>query len=171
MKTILLHNGRTGALEGETLVNDEDYGWLMHWKWRRFKRRGNRRGAGTDYAYRREGDHVTQVYVFMHRAILGLTNSLAQGDHIDGNGLNNQRANLRPATGAENAQNSCAHAGSSSRYRGVSWCAHSRRWQARVGHDGKTFYLGLYSTEQEAAEVALAKRLEIFPFAVLSLTR
>ena len=86
----------------------------------------------------------------MHRLILGLTDSKIQADHADGDGLNNQRNNLRPCINAENARNSRIQINNTSGYKGVSWHARAGKWMARIVFDGKHRYLGLFHTKEEA---------------------
>lgn len=102
----------------------------------------------------------------MHRQILGLDGSdKTQVDHKDRNRLNNQRANLRLATRAQQQQNLPAMGGRS-RFRGVSWDAANDRWRATVVFQGKQHSCGRHKTELEAALAAEAFRLEHMPFAV-----
>jgi len=73
-------------------------------------------------------------------------------DHIDGNGLNNQRSNLRIVTHRGNGQNLKIHRGGK-----LSGCTlrkelKSKPWQAKIQIDGITKSLGYFSTEQEAHE-------------------
>jgi hypothetical protein len=72
-------------------------------------------------------------------------------DHSDGDGLNNQRSNLRPATTAQNNYNQSPQAGTSSRFKGVTWHKKRRKWQASIKVNGKFHYLGLFSDEEKAA--------------------
>ena len=70
---------------------------------------------------------------------------------------------LRLATNKQNAENRAgAASGSKSGVLGVSWYARDRKWSAQVGHNGKNFYLGSFTTIEEAGAVARAKRLELF---------
>lgn len=88
--------------------------------------------------------------VYLHRAALGFPRS--QVDHINGDGLNCRRSNLRCATSAVNARNARAsvHA---SRYKGVS--RKRNRWEARlaVGPRGASRVVArsTFATEEEAA--------------------
>ena len=82
----------------------------------------------------------------MHRLIMGG----AFVDHIDGNGLNNRRSNLRPVTVQQNAWNQRGHGGSSA-YKGVSFDRETGLWRAYYTKDRKRIFLGRYPTEEEAA--------------------
>lgn len=94
------------------LVDNDDYGWINQWKWFAYK------SKQTYYASRiSTGRHLK-----MHRLILGF--EIGDGnitDHIDGNGLNNQRANLRKCTNQQNNFNRRLNPDSSSRFKGVTW--------------------------------------------------
>jgi len=81
-------------------------------------------------------------------------------DHVNGNRLDCRRPNLRCTDKAGNSQSRHA-VKSSSGQRGV--CLHKRtgKWQAAVGHGGRTHYLGLFGTVEEAAAAARAKRVEL----------
>jgi hypothetical protein len=89
----------------------------------------------------------------MHRLILGLSKGDATHvDHINGDGLDNRRSNLRTCTRGQNAMNSrkprrARHQWS--KYKGV--CRHERKWQAYVHIDGRMLNLGLFETEYDAA--------------------
>jgi hypothetical protein len=107
--------------------------------------------------------------IFMHRLILGLVRGDGlESDHINGDRLDNRRANLRVATHAENGQNVRVptRPGLTSQFRGVS--RRGDRWQAfvnvRTPHGRKKHHLGLFQTEEEAARAAAAFRAEVFPF-------
>ncbi len=126
----------------EAVVDDEDYAGLARHAWY-----ARRKGRGLVYAYRRDGAGFTS----MHRALL----AAAPGtdiDHIDGDGLNNRRSNLRLATRGENLRNQRGAWGRSS-YRGVSWRAAQGKWQATIAVDRHRVMLGRFDTEDEAARI------------------
>lgn len=73
-------------------------------------------------------------------------------DHRNGDGLDNQRSNLREATAAENAWNRRPKQGSRTGYKGVNWSGdQTHTWQARIMKDGKRVFLGNFETPVEAA--------------------
>lgn len=87
----------------------------------------------------------------MHRLILGLEfGDRRHGDHINGNGLDNRRSNLRISTPHQNSVNRRGWSGTSSRYKGVSLLP-SGKWRAYISAGGKQLFLGNYATELEAA--------------------
>jgi HNH endonuclease/AP2 domain len=123
------------------LVDDEDYQWLSKRKWR-FNMKG--------YASRsiRQAGKLTTLY--MHRAILDAPKGLIV-DHIDLNGLNNQRANLRLASRKENAHNRGNQRNSKTGLKGVSKAQKGVGWTARIRANEKYIYLGVFKTSELAA--------------------
>lgn len=128
------------------IVDDEDYQWLRQWRW----------GV---WAYERRAYAVRNLYlgnqrqsrVRMHREILQAPEGMLV-DHIDGNGLNNRRSNLRLATHKENARNSRKSIGvSSSTYKGVAYEKETGQWRARIRDDNGLVYIDRYHSEEAAA--------------------
>ncbi|HWU32995.1 MAG TPA: AP2 domain-containing protein [Marmoricola sp.] len=83
----------------------------------------------------------------MHALIMGSPGV----DHVNHNGLDNRRFNLRIATAGLNGANRRPTLGASSAYKGVSRYARLSRWQARIRVDGHLRYLGLFDSEEDAA--------------------
>ncbi len=91
------------------------------------------------------------VRTYLHRLLLGDVEGRVV-DHINGDGLDNRRSNLRHATNSQNITNLVRrNAGKYSKYRGVSRFPRTRCWQARIGANGKGFWLGNFASEEEAA--------------------
>lgn len=84
---------------------------------------------------------------YLHRWIMNAPPD-REVDHIDGDGLNNRRSNLRLATRAENMRNTGPFSG---RFKGVHFDKQTGRWRAQIKHNGRRFSLGRYGTEVEAA--------------------
>ncbi len=83
-------------------------------------------------------------------------------DHIDGNGLNNRRSNLRICTMAENSQNRI-----SSKYplpRGVSLFKRTGKYRAQVKIKGKIKHLGSFDDIDSAEKAARLFRQQHMPF-------
>lgn len=131
------------------LVDDADYEALAANKWYS----GHVPGKNTCYARRDAGGRKSRVRLAMHRVILGAgPNDLV--DHVNGNGLDNRRVNLRLASNAQNRANTPKRKlDASSRYKGVSWNKARGLWRAdiRVGDRQRT--LGYFASEEEAARV------------------
>jgi hypothetical protein len=88
----------------------------------------------------------------LHRILMGAREG-DEVDHIDGNPLNNRRANLRIVTHGQNMKNLPKQRleNATSRFKGVSWHVGRRKWQVLIRSDGASKYLGLFPTEIEAA--------------------
>jgi hypothetical protein len=134
------------------LVDDADFDWLNQFKW------CAHRDCNTFYAKRAAPTvNGKRGVLYMHALLVG------KGcDHKDGNGLNNQRNNLRPATTQQNNWNRGAHKNSTSPFNGVSWNKSSNKWQAHIGFNGKKQHLGYFHDEVEAAQVWDAAACEYF---------
>jgi len=71
-------------------------------------------------------------------------------DHINGNKLDNRKANLRICTNAENLRNRAMTKKNKSGYKGVHWSNRYKKWVASIGKNYKVFVLGQYNTPEEA---------------------
>lgn len=76
-----------------------------------------------------------------------------QIDHINRIGTDNRIANLREATGSQNACNRAARAGSKSGVKGVHWQPKVKRWRVAICLNGKSKFYGYFDTINEAREV------------------
>lgn len=143
------------------LVDDEDYEWLNQFKWYACK-------YGVQYYALRKYPRKQKI-LYMHREILKLTpNDGKLSDHINHNGLDNRRNNLRIVTRIENQWNRRSFKGES-KYRGVSKYKRSNKWRARLTRLDKEYYLGYFDNEIYAAKAYDRKAKEIFgEFAVLN---
>ena len=72
-------------------------------------------------------------------------------DHINGNGLDNRRANLRLATIAQNAWNSIKR-NPRSGYKGVWFSADKSLWRAAIVYHGRRIHLGYFKDKTAAAK-------------------
>jgi hypothetical protein len=86
---------------------------------------------------------------YMHRVILTPSPDFV-ADHIDGDGLNNRRSNLRPASRAQNARNSRRHIKTKTGHKGVYWRDDIRKFEAHI-RAGKKHVLGYFSSLEDAA--------------------
>lgn len=105
----------------------------------------------------------------MHRFIMNAPKGVVV-DHIDGDGLNNRKVNLRFATRSQNGQNRAKKDNKrSSKYKGVSWAKPIERWVAVIRANGKLNYLGSFIDEDAAAVAYNHAALEHFgQFALLN---
>lgn len=113
-------------------VDDEDYDRISQHKW---SLSGIYAARATSYL---TGKRRT---VMMHREIMSTPDGM-ETDHVNGDGLDNRRANLRICTHAENGRNRKAQDGSMSGYKGVSWIKRDRKWRAQIKVGGSLFFLG-----------------------------
>lgn len=96
------------------------------------------------------GSRAKQVY--LHRALWDRWGfaTCSELDHVNTDGLDNRRANLRAATHAENARNRPALANNTSGFKGVSWVSRLRKWRASIWADGRPIHLGVFSAPEDA---------------------
>lgn len=132
MKTVELTQGKVA------LVDDEDYEYLIKYKW--YFHNG--------YAVRAFREDKKHKMILMHRFITKTPKGLYT-DHIDGNGLNNQKSNLRVVTNQQNIFNQKIKTNSSI-YKGVYWNKNAKKWLSQIRFNGKTIYLGLFEKEEQA---------------------
>lgn len=78
--------------------------------------------------------------MLMHRLLLGLTDPKIEGDHFNGNGLDNLRQNLRVVTRAKQSQNRRINKNNTSGARGVNWLSDRQCWRAQVSLNGKDVF-------------------------------
>jgi hypothetical protein len=74
-------------------------------------------------------------------------------DHRNGDGLDNRRSNLRPATRQENSRNRRLQTNNTSGFKGVHWEASSRKWRAVIRVDHRFYRLGRFRTAEDAARI------------------
>lgn len=101
------------------------------------------------YARRKQYSGDTSCAFQMHRVILDAPPETLV-DHINGNGLDNRRSNLRVANPAQNRQNMGRPAHNTSGLKGASWCKRTKKWQATISANKKQYHLGRFATPEEA---------------------
>lgn len=130
------------------LVDDVDYEWLIKWKWYAIKKTKRK----TWYAARMQGgSRKNRKVIYMHKEIIGRVPGL-EVDHRDGDGLNNQRENLRHCTLAQNQQNKGRYSNNTSGYKGVYKIKERDSWTASIRVNRSPVYLGIFKDPVEAAK-------------------
>jgi hypothetical protein len=139
------------------LVDDEDFERINRFKWcvRSFRGRPHYAARGIN-----RGDGRTET-VLMHRVIC----DAPEVDHVNGDGLDNRRCNLRPATRSQNQANArprVVYAGkpATSTFKGVSFDKGTRKWRACIRVERRLRYLGVHESERAAALAYNAAALE-----------
>lgn len=137
------------------IVDDEDYDLATAGnKWQAY------RGRSTYYAQRHtsRADGRPGTSQRMHTLLTGWK----LVDHINRDGLDNRRSNLRPANTSQNMANSALRRDSTSGFKGVTWDGQSRKWRAQITAFGKHRTLGAFDDPVEAAQAYDAAALELF---------
>lgn len=135
--------------EAIALVDDEDFTRLDSHKWH-LHICITSAGVEKRYARRSIYNPETQknIGIYMHREIL----PAPEVDHRDGNGLNNQKHNLRSATRVQNSGNANLRRGKkTSRFKGVSWFSSRHQWRAYGTINYRFKHLGYFEREADAA--------------------
>lgn len=125
-------------IDEEDLPKVSDYCWLAV----KSNKSNSLYAKSPGYQYKDKGSSL------IHRRILNAPKGL-HIDHIDGDGLNNCKSNLRICTHKENLRNSVSLTGVS-KYKGVSPSS-KNGWRAYIAPDRKQIHLGCFKTEEEAA--------------------
>lgn len=145
-------NGRK-QVSGYALVDDEDYSRVMEYKWHK--------NIAPHAVYARGNEWTGKGWrgIKMHRLILGLkTGDPRLVDHIDHDGLNNQKSNLRICDKSTNAMNQKIRKSNVSGFKGVfldkraRGKGNDRRWMAFIGVGKRLHFLGRFSTPEEASK-------------------
>ena len=122
-----------------TAVSCEDYPRVILYRWYQSESNDGRFYARSDAGY-------------LHRFIMGVTDTKSIVDHINGDTMDNTRPNLRVCTQAQNLKNTKKTTKkTSSKHKGVSWIKSRERWQCRLVFEGKA-YQSYHKDELEAAK-------------------
>jgi len=157
MKLIAL--GESGLF---TKVDDEDYYYLIQWKWYAKANRGDFYAVMEEYTEElNKRGYRKRIYVKMHRMILRLDNKKVYGDHINHDTLDNRRCNLREASHGENVKNRKASKKGLSKFLGVyvkrkSGNLEYIRYAVSINSDNRKIYIGVFPYTPEG-EILAAK--------------
>jgi hypothetical protein len=136
MREIRLSKGEIAIVDDVDFERVSSYAWFYH-------------PAG--YAlrtYREDGVTKTER---MHRFILDAPKGY-DVDHINGNGLDNRRSNIRLATRSQNNYNKGLQLNNTSGYKGVYWVPKKKRWRVVIHVNKKRINIGTFKEKVEAAK-------------------
>ena len=148
-------------------LDEEDWDKVSQYKWYLM------RGHSTYYAKRnlpRRADGSRPAPISLHRDLAGCPKGMMV-DHINGNGLDNRKENIRICTMSQNMMNRSKTVQNSTGFKGVYKTGDSKLnpYSAKIQKDGKVYCLGHYSAAEEAARSYDRKAIELFgEFAVLN---
>lgn len=117
----------------------EDYRKIMKHKWYFID------DSNSGHAYTKVGKKT----IYLHRYLMGATKG-TEIDHINRDGLDNRKINLRFVTHQENMVNRPKHKNNTSGITGVNWNKHAGKWKAQIQRFGKNIHLGYFETLDEA---------------------
>jgi hypothetical protein len=137
----------------EAVIDAADVPLVDGRNWSAAVQRNARGQVRTVYAFHKAKSACTML----HRAIIGAPDG-AFVDHINGNGLDNRRSNLRLADKVQNGANSGIRVNNTSGFKGVN--RHGDLWRAKINVLGKTHHLGLFPTAEQAAAAYAAASLK-----------
>lgn len=131
------------------IIDDADFDIVNKYTWAALEQVGQ-----SVYAVASTKTDGIYKQIRMHRVLLGITDPEIYVDHKDGDGLNNQRSNLRPCTSSQNSQNKKPMRGSFSKYLGVSYIKYKDKVTIKAGIkvNKVNLHLGYFKTEIEAAK-------------------
>jgi hypothetical protein len=135
------------------IIDAEDYELVSKQKWHLKSSDGRNYAVSSIYLGPKKYKRIR-----MHRIIMNATTG-TYVDHINGDGLDNRRENLRFSTLSQNSCNSKVHSNSGSGLKGVAY--YRGRWMAQIQMLGKRKHLGSYLTKEEAARVYDKAALEL----------
>jgi len=131
-----------------TLVDDDVYEWALAYTWRLQRRRDNSQYVQRTSQIGHGAKSRRVVHFYLHREVLGLTAGDGKlADHINGDTLDNRRANLRVTDATGNVRNRRGR-------RGVRFNARSGFYEAMVWIARKRIYVGYSRSLEEAHRMA-----------------
>lgn len=141
MKTINLTQGKVAK------VDDAMYGELSNYKWFAIENRD----TGTFYCRRNVVIDGRRSTISMHRHVIGACSG-QMVDHINGDGLDNRKSNLRLCSASENNWNSRIRINNKSGLKGVSWCERDRVWIVGLRANGRYVRIGAFNDKEKAGK-------------------
>lgn len=136
------------TVRGWTIIDAEDYPRVARHLWRY----NPKPQSATGHAERRYMAHGRLQIVALHRFLLDAPDD-QEVDHINGDGLDNRKQNLRLVSHARNMMNRRLPKNNKSGYKGVRWCPGKKKWRAEISYGGKQYHLGYFCDPLDAATV------------------
>ena len=140
VREVILTRGMVAVVDDADYESVNSFNWCAAWN----------NHTKTFYAMSHMNLDGKRITVRMHRLILGIDNPKIQGDHRNGDTLDNRRDNLRIASNSENGCNRKRRTDNSSGFKGVRFYIPNKKWLARIGIKGKRKHLGYFLTREEA---------------------
>jgi hypothetical protein len=145
-RLIKLTKGHFAKVDQTDFIRLRRYAWVTS---------GDKGRGYTLYAQRTIIEGKKRYTKMMHREIMeAILGKLTKGmfvDHINGDGLDNRRANLRVVTQTQNNWNRRFRKTGSSKYTGVTWDKRRDKWRADIYEKRRKTYLGHFDDEEGAA--------------------
>ena len=140
------------------IIDDIDFELINKFKWHLYEHCNNKYAVAHDRS--EQGKDKT---IRMHRLILNAEKGVVV-DHVNHNGLDNRRINIRLCTQSQNAMNGNIRTSvnKSSKYKGVSWNEKRKRFVSYIMLNYKRIYIGRYKNESDAAIAYNNKAIELF---------
>lgn len=114
----------------------------------------------TTYVRRRTTIEGRMRNIWLHRVIAQTPDGL-DTDHVDCDGLNNTRANLRIATISQNNRNQRLRECNTSGYKGVSWYKRGQQWRVQIAVNNRKKHIGYFSNIEDAAAAYKRSNVEL----------
>lgn len=149
MKEIKLSNGDVA------FIDNEDYSKVIDYRWYLKKNKGKNCRYAIAYSYKGNKQNILR----MHRIIMNASID-EEIDHINGNGLDNRKENLRKVSHWQNVMNTKIGKNNTTGFKGV--CKIKDKWVSRIQFNKKKIYIGCFNNKIEAAKAYDIKAKEIF---------
>lgn len=140
------------------LIDACDYDLVKDYRW--YYRKPKKANSG--YVLTSIPNNGKRKTLQIHRLIMNCTDRKMQIDHINHNGTDNRRSNLRICTNQENIMNTSKHKDNTSNYKGVSFHKQANKYRAEITFNKKRIHLGLFEDVISAAHAYDNKALELY---------
>lgn len=160
MRKILLSRGMFA------LVDDEDFYEINGLRWCAHRNHGL-----WNACHEIRVSRGFRFNLYMHRVVLNAPMDM-EVDHINHDGLDNRKCNLRLCTRSQNCSNARLLSRSTSGYKGVTWKKANKAWCAQICHKLQKIHIGLFDDAKEAARAYDVTALNLYgDFACINFSR